>query len=116
MDSERVKGSATKTNWKRRYSSQALPGPPRVIFRILSVKVVARILRRILVTLYIYNYSKISMRLQQCVRFARYARSLSIIQLRITDIYIYTVDPRLSERLGTKILSDNPNLRIIEVH
>ena len=34
---------------------------------------VARILRRILVTL----HSKISMRIQQCVRFARYARSLS---------------------------------------
>ena len=30
---------------------------------------------------YIYIYTKISMRVQQCVRFARYARSLSIIYL-----------------------------------
>ena len=49
MGSERVKGSDTKTNWKRRTH----PGPSRVIFRNLSVKVVARILRRILVTLYV---------------------------------------------------------------
>ena len=56
MGSERVMGSATKTNWKRRYSSQlGAPGPSRVIFRNLSVKVVARILRRILVTIYIYT-------------------------------------------------------------
>ena len=54
MGSERVKGSATKTiSWKRRYSSPGAPGPSRVIFRNLSVKVVARILRRILVTLYL---------------------------------------------------------------
>ena len=32
---------------------------------------------------YIYIYSKISMRVQQCVRFARYARSLSIINILI---------------------------------
>ena len=31
-------------------------------------------------------------------------------------IITITVDPRLSERLGTKTLSDNRNLRIIEVH
>ena len=53
MGSERVKGCATKTNWKRRCSSQALP-----YLRVISVsspfKVVARILRRILVTIYIY--------------------------------------------------------------
>ena len=68
MGSERVKGYATNNNWigvahPRRF-------PSRIIFRNFSVKVVARILRRILVTM-----TKISMRVQQCVRFARYARS-----------------------------------------
>ena len=56
MGSERVKGYATKTNWKRRCSPQGTH--PRVIFRNFSVKVVARILRRILVTLYIYIKKK----------------------------------------------------------
>ena len=50
MGSERVNGCATKTNWKQRCSSQALIPLTRNF-----VKVVARILRRILVTLYIYK-------------------------------------------------------------
>ena len=68
-----VKGNATKTNWKR---CSLIPGPLTCNFPSFSVKVVARILRRILVTLYICT--NMSMRVQQCVRFARYTRSISI--------------------------------------
>ena len=50
MGSERVKGSATRSGVAHPRHS-----PSRVIFRNFSVKVVARILRRILVTLYIYT-------------------------------------------------------------
>ena len=74
MGSEWVKGSATKTNWKRRCSSRR--SPSRVLFRNFSVKVVAHILQRILVTLYIYIDKNLNESTTVC--WLRSLRSLSI--------------------------------------
>ena len=78
MGNEWVKGCATKTNGKRH---SLIPGahPPHAQFSVILRKSGRTCFTENFgYTIYIYIYSKISMRVQQCVRFACYAHSLSI--------------------------------------